>query len=244
MGGHQQQPPPPPEFGANCTKLTKIFVGGLSWETQKDVLRHHFEKYGDVLEAAVISDKFTGRSKGYGFVTFKEAEAARKACEDTSPVINGRRANCNLAFLGARRPAGRPSPPVTPALTPPPPPTQNTGTYYPTCHLATGAGIAGGGGFQRSAPIPPTWYYPAGSPPPTACSPILRQLYPGSIVPFYPAASYGYPYKAAVNLGYSAAGSRNARGSNYRPTYLSSHSPGNVEQNLNIFNIKCYENVL
>ncbi|CAI9773923.1 unnamed protein product [Fraxinus pennsylvanica] len=46
----------------------------------------------------------TGRSKGYGFVTFKDVEAARKACEDATPIINGRRANCNLAALGARRP--------------------------------------------------------------------------------------------------------------------------------------------
>lgn len=37
-------------------------------------------------------------------MTFKEAEAAKKACEDATPVINGRRANCNLASLGARRP--------------------------------------------------------------------------------------------------------------------------------------------
>lgn len=36
-------------------------------------------------------------------VTFKDPEAAKKACEDASPVINGRRANCNLASLGARR---------------------------------------------------------------------------------------------------------------------------------------------
>lgn len=45
-------------------------------------------------------------------VTFKEPEAAKKACEDATPVINGRRANCNLASLGARR--LRASPTVTP----------------------------------------------------------------------------------------------------------------------------------
>ncbi|CAN1237729.1 Probable RNA-binding protein ARP1, partial [Linum grandiflorum] len=86
------------------TTLTKVFVGGLAWETPKEALRDHFDKYGDILEAVIISDKLSGRSKGYGFVTFKEAEAAKKACEDATPVINGRRANCNLASLGARRP--------------------------------------------------------------------------------------------------------------------------------------------
>ncbi|CAN1257936.1 Probable RNA-binding protein ARP1 [Linum perenne] len=86
------------------TTLTKVFVGGLAWETPKEALRQHFDKYGEILEAVIISDKLSGRSKGYGFVTFKEAESAKKACEDASPVINGRRANCNLASLGARRP--------------------------------------------------------------------------------------------------------------------------------------------
>ena len=52
------------------TTLTKVFVGGLAWETPKDAMRDHFEKYGDILEAVIISDKTTGRSKGYGFVCF------------------------------------------------------------------------------------------------------------------------------------------------------------------------------
>lgn len=51
------------------TTLTKVFVGGLAWETPKEAMRDHFEKYGDILEAVIISDKLTGRSKGYGFVS-------------------------------------------------------------------------------------------------------------------------------------------------------------------------------
>lgn len=50
------------------TTLTKVFVGGLAWETPKEAMREHFDKYGDILEAVIISDKLTGRSKGYGFV--------------------------------------------------------------------------------------------------------------------------------------------------------------------------------
>lgn len=50
------------------TTLTKVFVGGLAWETQMEALREHFERYGEILEAVVISDKISGRSKGYGFV--------------------------------------------------------------------------------------------------------------------------------------------------------------------------------
>lgn len=51
------------------TTLTKVFVGGLAWETQSETLRRHFEQYGDILEAVVITDKNTARSKGYGFVS-------------------------------------------------------------------------------------------------------------------------------------------------------------------------------
>jgi hypothetical protein len=44
-------------------------VGGLAWETRSEGLRAHFEAYGDILEAVVITDRATGRSKGYGFVS-------------------------------------------------------------------------------------------------------------------------------------------------------------------------------
>uniref|UniRef100_A0ACD5ZL69 Uncharacterized protein n=2 Tax=Avena sativa TaxID=4498 RepID=A0ACD5ZL69_AVESA len=87
------------------TTQTKVFVGGLAWETPSEGLRQHFEQYGDILEAVVITDRLTGRSKGYGFVTFLDAEAARRAVQDPNPMITGRRANCNIASLGPPRPA-------------------------------------------------------------------------------------------------------------------------------------------
>ncbi|XP_042035330.1 RNA-binding protein 24-like isoform X1 [Salvia splendens] len=85
------------------TTYTKVFVGGLAWETQKDTMKKYFEQFGEILEAVVITDKTTGRSKGYGFVTFREPDAAMRACVDAAPVIDGRRANCNLASLGVQR---------------------------------------------------------------------------------------------------------------------------------------------
>ncbi|XP_010270570.1 PREDICTED: RNA-binding protein 24-A [Nelumbo nucifera] len=86
------------------TTYTKVFVGGLAWETQSETMRRYFEQFGEILEAVVITDKNTGRSKGYGFVTFRDPESARRACADPTPVIDGRRANCNLASLGRPRP--------------------------------------------------------------------------------------------------------------------------------------------
>lgn len=87
----------------NDTTFTKIFVGGLAWETKRETMRRYFEEFGEILEAVVITDKNTGRSKGYGFVTFKDSDSAMKACQNPSPVIDGRRANCNLASLGANK---------------------------------------------------------------------------------------------------------------------------------------------
>ncbi|PKI53906.1 RNA-binding protein 38-like [Punica granatum] len=89
--------------GLGDTTFTKIFVGGLAWETRRDTMRCYFEQFGEILEAVVISDKNTGKSKGYGFVTFRDPESARRACENPCPVIDGRRANCNLASLGAQK---------------------------------------------------------------------------------------------------------------------------------------------
>ncbi|KAJ4951255.1 hypothetical protein NE237_028087 [Protea cynaroides] len=92
------------------TTHTKVFVGGLAWETQSEEMQKYFHQFGEILEAVVIIDKNTGRSKGYGFVTFRDPESARRACMDPNPMIDGRRANCNIASYGRPRtspPRGR-----------------------------------------------------------------------------------------------------------------------------------------
>lgn len=55
-----------------------IYVGNLSYDVSEDELRNIFEAYGAVETVSIITDKFTGRSKGFGFVTMaNDAEAAR-----------------------------------------------------------------------------------------------------------------------------------------------------------------------
>ena len=54
---------------------TKVFVGGLSWDTNDEGLRNAFAGFGEVVEAKVITDRDTGRSRGFGFVTFADANA-------------------------------------------------------------------------------------------------------------------------------------------------------------------------
>ncbi len=59
----------------------KLFVGGIAWATTDDTLKAFFEAVGEVEEAKVITDKFSGKSRGFAFVTMKNAEDAKKAIE-------------------------------------------------------------------------------------------------------------------------------------------------------------------
>lgn len=84
------------------TTHTKIFVGGLPYHTNDESLRSYFASFGEIDEAVVITDKQTGKSRGYGFVTMVDRGAAERACKDANPIIDGRKANVNLAYLGAK----------------------------------------------------------------------------------------------------------------------------------------------
>ncbi|CAF1487743.1 unnamed protein product [Rotaria magnacalcarata] len=84
------------------TTFTKIFVGGLPYHTTDETLRAFFSKFGDIDEAVVITDRSTGKSRGYGFVTMAQKEGADEAVREPNPTIDGRRANVNLAYLGAK----------------------------------------------------------------------------------------------------------------------------------------------
>ena len=53
------------------TTWTKLFVGGLPYHTTDKSLREHFSVYGDIEEAVVITDRQTGKSRGYGFVSIQ-----------------------------------------------------------------------------------------------------------------------------------------------------------------------------
>jgi heterogeneous nuclear ribonucleoprotein A1/A3 len=86
--------------------LRKLFVRGLGWESTSDSLRAIFSAFGDLEEAVVITDKATGRSKGYGFVTFRHADSAVLALKEPSKKIDGRMTVTQLAAAGS---AGGPS---------------------------------------------------------------------------------------------------------------------------------------
>lgn len=85
----------------------KLFVGGLSWGTTEDGLREAFESFGDISEAKVITDRETGRSRGFGFVTFVEDADADSAIEQMNDsTLDGRTLNVNEAKERERRSGG------------------------------------------------------------------------------------------------------------------------------------------
>jgi RNA recognition motif-containing protein len=76
----------------------KLFVGGLSWDTDDQGLAAAFERFGPLVEAKVISDRDTGRSRGFGFVTFEApADADRAMAELDGSTIDGRTVRVNEA---------------------------------------------------------------------------------------------------------------------------------------------------
>ncbi|KAK3136641.1 hypothetical protein QOZ80_5BG0439900 [Eleusine coracana subsp. coracana] len=62
-----------------CMSSSKLFVGGLSYNTDEQSLKDEFENYGTVVESRIILDRETGRSRGFGFVTYTSSEEASAA---------------------------------------------------------------------------------------------------------------------------------------------------------------------
>ena len=77
---------------------TKLYVGNLPFSVTTDSLREHFSAHGDVTDAIVLTDRDTGRSRGFGFVTFangEDAAAATQALDGTD--LAGRNITVNEA---------------------------------------------------------------------------------------------------------------------------------------------------
>lgn len=83
----------------------KLFAGGLSWNTNDDSLREAFEQFGEITEAKVITDRDTGRSRGFGFVTFANNDDADRAVSEMDGTeLDGRTIRVNEAQ--AKKPGG------------------------------------------------------------------------------------------------------------------------------------------
>ncbi len=78
----------------------KLFVGGISWDTTEEGLKKFFEQVGKVTEAKIITDKFSGKSKGFGFVTMESEDEAKKAITE----LNGKELDGRKLTIDEARP--------------------------------------------------------------------------------------------------------------------------------------------
>lgn len=88
--------------GANAIPC-RLFVGGLSWDTSQESLMSAFGEFGHVSDAAVVTDRDTGRSRGFGFVTYSDRKDAARAIKGLDGAeLDGRRIVVNVATERAR----------------------------------------------------------------------------------------------------------------------------------------------
>jgi RNA recognition motif-containing protein len=87
----------------------KLYVGGLAWATTDSGLQQAFEQFGEVNEAVVVMDRETGRSRGFGFVTFADDGAANEAiAQMNGTALDGRNIKVNEANARPERGNGGP----------------------------------------------------------------------------------------------------------------------------------------
>ncbi|HET7876187.1 MAG TPA: RNA-binding protein [Methylomirabilota bacterium] len=113
----------------------KLYVGGLSYSTTSETLREYFSQCGTVESAAVITDRFSGQSRGFGFVEMATPEEAQRAISELDgKELDGRKLTVNLSNP---RPAGG-------------------GGRGPQRGGPRGGGGRGGGGDRGSFGVPPS----------------------------------------------------------------------------------------
>ena len=83
--------------------MSKLFIGNLSWNTTTDSLRDAMSQFGNVEDCICMTDRETGRSRGFGFCTFSTPEEAQKAVEAMNNAdLDGR--NIRVDFAQERQP--------------------------------------------------------------------------------------------------------------------------------------------
>ena len=84
----------------------KMFVGNLSFQTTESDIREAFEQFGTVESVSIITDRDTGRSKGFGFVEMSEEDAAKAIAKLSGAELGGRTLTVNEAKPMVKRDFG------------------------------------------------------------------------------------------------------------------------------------------
>ena len=85
----------------------KLYVGNFPFSADEAQLRELFSAYGEISELAMITDRDTGRSKGFAFITFATQQAAEKALELDGKDLGGRNMRVNIAQEREKKGGGR-----------------------------------------------------------------------------------------------------------------------------------------
>ena len=133
----------PPGRSEEKEDTVKLFVGGLAWATDDASMRAAFQPFGNLSDAVVIKDRETGRSRGFGFVTYSDDASGKAALQAMNGAsLDGRSIRCDEA-VERERGAGGP-PPRLGGDRPPP----QGGFAGGGGGFSGGGGGGGGGGFS------------------------------------------------------------------------------------------------
>lgn len=90
--------------GGHDRDLSKMFIGGLSWQTTPDDLKNYFSQFGDIAEVMVMKDPTTKRSRGFGFVTFTDQKSLDDVLSHGPHELGGKKIDPKIAFPKSAHP--------------------------------------------------------------------------------------------------------------------------------------------
>ncbi|MBA0615003.1 hypothetical protein Godav_015204 [Gossypium davidsonii] len=175
----------------------KLYIGGLSPDVTSEMLLNYFGRHGEIEEGSVAYDKDTNESRGFGFVTYKTTEAAKKAIDDPQNILGGRTIIVKLADTHKGKPVQTqvPAAAVVPLAMPMAPGYPQLGKAHPSAAPA---------GYAYPQPVAPyqasSYSSPAAAPTPypsqstIAYASIAAKKDPQGIPPTTPMGMSGYPY--------------------------------------------------
>ncbi|KAJ2664613.1 Heteroproteinous nuclear ribonucleoprotein A1 [Coemansia sp. RSA 1199] len=95
----------PPRPSGGSSEEGKLFVGGLSWETDESRLHSYFSKYGLIMECSIMRDQNTNRPRGFGFVTFDSIDGVNAVLQEPTHTLDGKQIDPKHAIPRENHPA-------------------------------------------------------------------------------------------------------------------------------------------